>query len=439
VRGEDVATTLFALDENGEHHHGWPSYVCLPTAETTHFEQNASGVFPPPFISISADASEHSCMKTVLFIQRVAADYRTGFFLKLHDLLQASDIQLRVIAGLPWPGDAVQDELDQLPFGTRMQNVRLIKNVYWQRGAVSASRNSDLVVFEQANSALHNYPLLLRWGHQPPQRIAFWGHGRNLTLGHRNSIREHWKKKWLHRVDWWFAYTQLTHDILASQGFPETRISVVNNAIDTSLLREQESRMATADKDSLYTELFKEQRPSGHLVGVFCGRLTAMKWLPFLFESIQGIQSEQPAFRMIIVGDGPERELVEKFCQSHSWCVYVGAKRGIERVPYLALGGVWLNPGLTGLSILDAFALGLPYVTTHSRGHGPEIAYLRPDHNGLLTKPTPSDYAHAILDLLGDERRLRTMQANARQAASSYSIEQMAERFHHGICSALAT
>jgi glycosyltransferase involved in cell wall biosynthesis len=376
-------------------------------------------------------------MRNVLFIQRVLADYRAPFFLKLHDVLRASNIQLQVIAGLPWPEEAVRDELDQLPFGRRMHNQRLWRNVYWQRGARKASTQADLIIFEQANAALHLYPLLLRWGAAAQQKLAYFGHGRNLNVAQHMSARERWKRIWLHRVDWWFAYTELTQDILAQQGYPRDRITVVNNSIDTTQIGQVAARCTAEEKDQLFTRLFGDVRAPSTRVGVFCGRLTSLKWIPFLLEMIQRVQTQCPDFRMILIGDGTDRLAVEAFCAANPWCVYVGPQHGQARVPYLALGDIWINPGMTGLAILDALTLGLPFISTANGIHSPEIAYLRPGSNGLLPNPDIGECASAITALLGDAPQLKTMKAQARRDASSYSIERMVERFHDGICAVL--
>lgn len=376
-------------------------------------------------------------MRKVLFIQRVLADYRVPFFLKLHDVLRESNIQLRVIAGLAWPEEAVRDELDQLPFGNRVKNLRLWKNVYWQQGVNKASTEGDLVIFEQANAALHLYPLLLRSRVAATQKMAFWGHGRNLNSASQTDLRERWKCLWLHRVDWWFAYTGITHDILLQQGYPRDRITVVNNSIDTTQLRQAASRCTADEKNQLFTRLFGEARSQSTRVGVFCGRLTPLKWIPFLLEMIQRVRAECPDFKMILIGDGPDRFAVESFCAANPWCAYVGPQHGQARVPSLALGDIWINPGMTGLAILDALALGIPFISTANGIHSPEISYLRPGANGLLPNPDRDECAAAITKLLRDEQTLKDMKKQAQKDAELYSIEKMVDRFHDGIGAAI--
>ena len=84
----------------------------------------------------------------------------------------------------------------------------------------SELKNSDLIVIMQENRILSNYTFLLRhllFG----LPLAYWGHGANLQSVAPRGLREKWKSFLLTKVDWWFAYTDATVDIVKRAGFPE--------------------------------------------------------------------------------------------------------------------------------------------------------------------------------------------------------------------------
>jgi glycosyltransferase involved in cell wall biosynthesis len=162
-----------------------------------------------------------------------------------------------------------------------------------------------------------------------------------------------------------------------------------------------------------------------------------LKWIPFLLTSLEIIHRAVPGFRMIIVGDGPEKEQVKRFCAEHSWCVTTGAIHGLDRVPILSLGDVWLNPGMLGLAVLDAFALGVPVITTDNGLHSPEIVYLRNGENGTITQPDPKAFATAVTKLLNNPRNLRAMKNSAAESGRTYTLERMIDHFTTGIFSCL--
>ena len=59
-------------------------------------------------------------------------------------------------------------------------------------------------------------------------------------------------------------------------------------------------------------------------------------------------------------------------------------------------------------SFLGSSAAGLPALTSRGPGHGPEIDYLQPGVNGLLTERDPQAYAaiHAYGDTHEDQAML---------------------------------
>jgi len=116
-----------------------------------------------------------------------------------------------------------------------------------------------------------------------------------------------------------------------------------------------------------------------------------------------------------------------------------GPKFGREKAELLAISDVFLLPGRVGLAVLDAFAAGLPMLTSRIPFHGPEIEYLEEGVNGLMTDPQPEAYAAVVSSVLsvdGDLNRLRT---GAKASAEKYSIEKMVANFRTGIGLALGS
>jgi len=370
-------------------------------------------------------------MKKVLIIQRLVPDYRVPFFRGLHAELAKADISLSLLAGAPWPEEAFQDCRDELPFVRKTKNIHLAGPAYWMRQALATAQDADLVVFEQANGALHHYFLLLRRLLGGKTKCAFWGHGAHLNKARPHPLRDAWRNFWTTRVDWWFAYTRYSAAIVEEQGFLADRITTVQNAIDTTALRESQGRLTAERLAALRHDLFGDTTAAP--TGVFCGRLTALKWIPFLFETLTAVKKEVPEFRMVIVGAGPEKQKVDLFCKNNPWCVSVGAQYGEARVPYLALSDVWLNPGMTGLAILDSFAMGLPFLTTENGIHSPEIDYLEDGVNGAVSAPTVSAFSEMVVRILQDKELLEQMKTEAQACGRNYTIENMIKRFAVGL------
>lgn len=169
-------------------------------------------------------------------------------------------------------------------------------------------------------------------------------------------------------------------------------------------------------------------------IGLFMGSLYSHKLIPFLIDAAREIRLMMPGFHLIVAGAGPQQTLVEQVSATGDGGIhYVGPIFGKKRATYLGMASVFLNPGLVGLAILDAFAAGLPVGTTDFEYHSPEIEYLRADQNGLMTQRDPLEYAQAVVALLQDELRLARFRHGALETARSHSIDAMVERFHRGI------
>jgi glycosyltransferase involved in cell wall biosynthesis len=375
----------------------------------------------------------------VSVLQRVVPDYRIPFFLSLDRSLGDRDCKLEILAGQPWPHEGLIDARDELPFIRKTRNRRILTKAYWLWGALKAARRADIVIIEQASAALYIYPLIaMRLLGITPWKLAFWGHGAQFNQERPQPLRGAWKKFWATKVDHWFAYTDLSAQTVRECRFPADKITVVQNCIDIQKLQEVHQSLSEKELANHFRELFGESRRDSHRVGVFCARLTPLKWVPFLLGSLEIIHRQHPDFRMIIVGDGSDADRVQAFCESNPWCRWVGAVHGMKRVNYLAQADVFLNPGMTGLSILDAFSVGIPFMTTDCGIHSPEIAYLENGVNGIMSEPTESAFAAAVSGLIQSDS-LAMIKQNAFNDGKQYTIEGMTRNFVEGLMKALGS
>jgi glycosyltransferase involved in cell wall biosynthesis len=287
---------------------------------------------------------------------------------------------------------------------------------------------ADMVIVDQANKFLLNH-LLLPISRMRLRRVAFWGLGENRQEG-RSQFSEWIRRKTLNWVSWWFAYTGGTKRYLMANGVPAGKITSVDNAVDTRALREQVRGISPAERIELRRALGVSASAP---VGIFCGMLDKVKSVPFLIEGVQRIRARIQDFHLIVVGGGPDRPAVEAATRELPWIHVMGPRFGHEKAELIAVSDAFLMPGRVGLVVLDAFAGGLPLLSTRLAIHGPEMEYLEENSNGLLCEPDVAAFADMTASLLLDRDRLTRLQAGARAAASRYTIENMAENFRAGI------
>jgi L-malate glycosyltransferase len=368
--------------------------------------------------------------RQVLVVQRRLTHYRVPFFEILRDDLRAAGVELRLAHGEATPEEVSKRDGGEIDWATRLPTRYFLGGrLCWQPFGELA-RDADLTVVTAENKLICNLPL--QWG-AADRRVALWGHGANLQ-GDSRSLRERFKAKVALRADWWLAYTEMSRGLVQALGFPAERITVLDNAVDTTEMRAQFKAVTPAAQAALRAQLGLGEGP----VGVFIGSLYAEKRIDFLLEALQAIRADMPSFEMLVIGTGPQQALVEAAAARHPWIKALGVRRGMDKAVAASLGDVMLNPGLVGLNILDSFAGGLPMLTTDCGLHSPEIAYLESGRNGLMTANSLAAYVDASLALLRDRGRREAMGAACLADADRYTITHMSQRFTEGVLGALA-
>ena len=132
--------------------------------------------------------------------------------------------------------------------------------------------------------------------------------------------------------------------------------------------------------------------------------------------------------------------ILSEASKAHEWIHWLGAMYGDERLAPASVCSLQLMPGLIGLNIVDGFALGLPTVAIDDDLHSPEIDYLQHDVNGVILprNTNPEGYAQAVVELLNDKERLRSLQDGADLWGHKLSTQDMVRRFVEGVHAALA-
>ncbi len=373
-------------------------------------------------------------MKHVLIIQAQMKQYRVPLFEKLHAALAEDGVDLRVAYSDAPPQELCKNDNAELTeeYGVKVPGYWLFGHrIVYQPLAREIAR-ADLIIVEQANRHLWNH-LLMLLSSIGRKKFAFWGHGAGKQAS-RSGLSEWYKQKILKRPDWWFAYTEGVKRYLIQNGVQPDRITSLNNAVDTGEIRRLCSTFSRGELEAARREL---GIGPGAPIGIYCGMLHRVKALEFLLASARLIREVRKDFHLILVGGGPERDAIETATRGENWVHAVGPQFGRGKALLLKLSDLLLAPGPVGLVILDAFATGLPLLTTDLPIHGPEIEYLEEGRNGIVTAHDTEAYARAVLSLLSGRDRLRVLQEGAALSGKAYTIENVVERFRRGILACL--
>lgn len=375
-------------------------------------------------------------MNKVVIFQHRLLHYRVELFEKIRTRCLENDIELCIVHGQPNHREKVRNDVGFLTWANSVDNWHFsLSNLdlIWLPFPAHV-RDADLVVLMQENRQLSNYPILLRrlWS---KWKVAYWGHGANFQSNSPEGLRERWKRYLRTRVDWWFAYTQITRSILLQDGYPNERISVLNNAIDNGKFR-SDLAMVTSQELKVLRQHLGLQSISP--VGLFCGSLYPEKRINYMVQAADLVRLVIPDFSLIVIGDGPSVSDVSAAAMSRPWLHRVGVKKGREKAVYFRLANVVFNPGAVGLHVLESFCAGVPMVTTADAKHGPEVAYLENGINGLMVQGDAEAYAKAVIDLLSNPAGYEQVRHAALVSAEQYSLDNMVEQFVSGMLHCLA-
>jgi len=375
-------------------------------------------------------------LKKILFITPVVKRFRVPFFIHLHQELLTQGVALRVLYSDPEALEKTKEDSVDLPLHVGKKIARcscLHGRMILQYIPFKEIMHSDLIVIVNSNRFLINYPLIVL-SLLGLKKVALWGHAYNHQ-GDCETIREKFKAAMVNKVDWWFVYSKRERHYLIEKKMPESSITVIENAIDTSELCRQ---IQSLSQESVGRFRDRFWIPSGSTVALYCGSLYEKKKILFLLDAADRIRKSIPGFVLLVIGAGPDSDLMRERAASCPWIKYEGAMFGFDKAIAYHIADVVLNPGLVGLGILDCFAAGLPFITTDVDLHSPEIEYLKHGENGLMLPFDVGPFSDQVSSLMLDQEALHHLKQGAEEMGHRVTLENMIDNVSQGVVSAIS-
>ena len=166
--------------------------------------------------------------------------------------------------------------------------------------------------------------------------------------------------------------------------------------------------------------------PGGEKIVTHISNFREVKRIPDVVKIFNEIQKSIPA-RLMLVGDGPEREPAEKLVEQLGLTdkvVFFGNSNEINEI--LCFSDLFLLPSQTesfGLAALEAMAVGVPVISSNSGGL-PEVN--RDGYSGYLSDVGDViGMAQKAVSILSDEAKLAQFKANALEVAKEFDIQRI--------------
>lgn len=209
--------------------------------------------------------------------------------------------------------------------------------------------------------------------------------------------------------------------MVTSQRVPRDKLYLVYNGIDLNRF--------SPEKVVPLQELEEYSRP----IIVMVAQMLPHKGHRYLLRSMKRIWENTPNPTLVLVGDGPERTVLEREFESEvseNKLLFMGLRRDIPSI--LAACDIFVLSSLREgfpVAIIEAMAMGLPVIASNIAGV-PEL--IDSGSNGFLVQPGDVDeLSLSLLEVISNIDLAKSMGIQGRRIARrEYSIERMVSEYH---------
>lgn len=232
----------------------------------------------------------------------------------------------------------------------------------------------------------------------------------------------------LRHCDFIFAPTAGIRDYLEKTcSVPWYRLGILPTGIEDKNFCVTEEERKRIRNQFLHTAQGQQEIPMFLTVS----RMAQEKNVAFLLESLALFKRRyRKPFRMVIVGDGPDRMRYERLCEELdiiNEVVFAGMLPNEETAAYFAAADAFLFASKTetqGIVILEAFAGGTPVLAVRASGVEDLVDT---GVNGILTDEDQDAFAEALLDFCQGRINRAQMSENAYMSGLLYREETVAQ------------
>lgn len=222
------------------------------------------------------------------------------------------------------------------------------------------------------------------------------------------------------------AISSATKAALVERGLSPSKVFVVYLGVDMEMMANGKD-FSDADRMKL----------NGHRILLTVGRLVPRKGVDKVLEALPLVLKQHPEVRYVIVGDGPDRQRLQRLAQEigvADCVIFTGRVPDVK--PYLRACDIFVLPTREerrgdiegfGLVYLEAAAMGKPVVASPVGGAAEAVVA---EQTGLFVNPfDPQEIASAVCRLLNSPELARQMgEAGRQRVLQEFTWERTALR-----------
>ena len=219
--------------------------------------------------------------------------------------------------------------------------------------------------------------------------------------------------------------TNKTYKLFKEKYRVEKNINIIPTGIEIE--RFYKENINHKDVDELRKQLGINKRD---FVILFVGRIAEEKNIDFLIKAHSDLIKEHKNMKLLIVGDGPDKDTYEKLAKDlglGKHVIFTGKAAWEEMPYYYSASDVFTSASKTetqGLTVIEAMASNLVPVCMKDEAFESMITE---ELNGLLFE-TPKEYQKQIIRLYENRKELEKFNKQARIQSESYSFKYYGEK-----------
>ena len=245
-------------------------------------------------------------------------------------------------------------------------------------------------------------------------------HGTDITLVGNHPFYKPAVTFSINKSDYVTSVSQSLKDDTLKLFKIKNKIKVIPNFIE--LVKEPKDIQATCQR---YVMANENERIITHI-----SNFRKVKRIPDIIKIFYHIQKEIPA-KLMMVGDGPEKEKAEALCMElgiYDKVIFFGNSNEIDKI--LSFTDLFLLPSETesfGLAALEAMSCGVPVISSNSGGL-PEVNF--EGFSGYLSDVGNVDEMAAnAIKILKDDVVLNQFKDNALEVAKRFDIKNILPKY----------
>lgn len=278
--------------------------------------------------------------------------------------------------------------------------------------------NPDVIVASEYNQSVQ---MAFTWARLHGKKFVSWTDGTIRSESEFKGLRILMRKRIISKANAFIASSSSSRDLQIKYGADPEKIHISYLTVKTDAYK------------------VKHLGSKHGLQIVFVGRLVKGKGLHLLFKALTHVVGD---YRLVIVGDGPERASLELL--SEELCVedkvtFVGFQQREAITGYYANSDLFVLPTLNdcfGLVILEAMCASLPVITTIYADGAPDL--IVNGESGIILDPNnETEFAKVIQKFIDDKEYAKRLGENGYKRTEIFDFCNVSKEFMGAITQAL--